>query len=60
VAYGVTESIFMSAFVKGVLALELPISKCYFFPNPLIFLFICPLIIFASPLYEVSSYSVTA
>jgi hypothetical protein len=49
-AYGVIESISMNAFVEGVLALELPLSKRYVFPNPLICLFICPLIIFASPL----------
>jgi hypothetical protein len=49
-AYGVIESISMSAFVEGALALELPLSKCYVFPNPFIYLFICPLIIFASPL----------
>jgi hypothetical protein len=59
-AYGVIESISMSTFVEGVLSLELPLSKCYVFPNPLIFLFICPLIIFASPLYKVSSYNITA
>ena len=45
-AYGVIESISMSTFVEGVLALELPLSKCYVFPNPFIF----PLIIFACPL----------
>jgi hypothetical protein len=33
-AYGVIESISMSAFVEGVLALELPLSKCYVFPTP--------------------------
>jgi len=49
-AYGVIESISMSTFVEGVLSLELPLSKCYVFPNPFIYLFICPLIIFASPL----------
>jgi hypothetical protein len=49
-ADGVIESISMSAFVDSVLALELPFSKRYVFPNPLISLFICPLIIFASPL----------
>jgi hypothetical protein len=50
VAYGVNESIYISTFVEGVLALELPLSKRYFFLNPFICLFICPLIIFASPL----------
>jgi hypothetical protein len=49
-AYGVIESISMSAFVEGALALELPLSKRYVFPNPFICLSICPLIIFASPL----------
>jgi hypothetical protein len=50
-AYGVIESISMSAFVEGALALELPLSKHYIFPNPLIYLFICPLYhIFKSPL----------
>jgi hypothetical protein len=49
-AYGVIESISMSAFVEGALALELPLSKHYIFPNPFICLFICPLIIFASSL----------
>jgi hypothetical protein len=49
-AYGVIESISMSAFVEDALALELPLSKCYVFPNPFICLFICPLVIFASPL----------
>jgi hypothetical protein len=39
-AYGVVESISMRGFVEGVLALELPLSKCYVFPNPLICLFI--------------------
>jgi hypothetical protein len=57
-AYGVTESIFINAFVEGVLALEFPLSKCYVFRNPLIFIFVCSLIIFASPLYKVSSYSI--
>jgi hypothetical protein len=59
-AYGVIVSISMSDFVEGALALELPLSKRYVFPNPLICLFICPLIIFASPLYKVSSYSIIA
>jgi hypothetical protein len=58
-AYRVIEPISMSTFVDGALALELPLSKHYVFPNPLICLFICPLIIFASPLYKVSSYSIT-
>jgi hypothetical protein len=49
-AYGVIEFVSMSTFVKGALALELPLFKCYVFPNPFICLFICPLIIFASPL----------
>jgi hypothetical protein len=49
-AYGVIESISMSAFVEGALALELPLLKHYVFPNPFICPFICPLIIFASPL----------
>jgi hypothetical protein len=35
-AYGVIESISMSAFVDHVLALELPLSKCYIFLNPFI------------------------
>jgi hypothetical protein len=38
-AYGVIESISMSTFVEGALALELPLSKRYLFPNLLIFLF---------------------
>jgi hypothetical protein len=59
-AYGVIESISTSAFVEGALALDLPLSKCYVFPNPFICLFICPLIIFAGPLYKVSSYSIIA
>jgi hypothetical protein len=59
-AYGVIESISMSAFVEGAPALELPLSNCYVFPNPFICLFIYPLIIFASPLYKVSSYNITA
>jgi hypothetical protein len=42
-AYGVIESISMSAFVEVALALGLPLSKRYIFPNPLIYLFICPL-----------------
>jgi hypothetical protein len=49
-AYGVIESISMSAFVEGALDLELSLSKHYVFPNPFICLFVCPLIIFASPL----------
>jgi hypothetical protein len=49
-AYGVIESISMSVFVEGALALELPLSKRYIFPNPLICLFICPVIILQSPL----------
>jgi hypothetical protein len=49
-AYGVIESISMSTFVEGVLYLELPLSKFYIFLYPFIYLFICPLIIFASPL----------
>jgi hypothetical protein len=40
VAYGVIESISMSAFVEGALALDLPLSKRYVFPNLLICLFI--------------------
>jgi hypothetical protein len=39
-AYGVIESISMSTFVEGALSLELPLSKRYIFPNPLICLFI--------------------
>ena len=35
-AYGVTETISMSAFVEGVFYLELLLSKCYVFPNPFI------------------------
>jgi hypothetical protein len=58
--YNVIQSISMSTIVVSVLSLELPIYKRYIFPNPLICLFICPLIIFASPLYKVSSHSITA
>jgi hypothetical protein len=35
-AHGVIESISMSAFVEGVLALELPHIYVLFFPNPFI------------------------
>jgi hypothetical protein len=58
-AYGLIESISMRTFVEGALSLELPLSKHYVFPNHLIYLFIFPLIIFASPLYKVSSYNIT-
>jgi hypothetical protein len=33
-AYGIILSISMSAFVEGMLALELPLSRRYVFPNP--------------------------
>jgi hypothetical protein len=33
-AYGIIWSISMSAFVEGVLALELPLSRRYVFPTP--------------------------
>jgi hypothetical protein len=33
-AYGVTESTSKSAFVEGVIALKLPLSKNYVFPTP--------------------------
>jgi hypothetical protein len=59
-AYGVIESISMSAFVAGVLALELPLSKCYVFPNPFIWLFIVLLSHLQVPFYKVSSYNITA
>jgi hypothetical protein len=34
-AYGIIEFVFISAFVEGAIALELPLSKHYVFPNPL-------------------------
>jgi hypothetical protein len=43
-ARGVIESISMRTFIEGVLALELPLSKHYIFPNPFICLFICSLV----------------
>jgi hypothetical protein len=43
-AYGIIWSISMSAFVEGVLALELPLSRRYVFPNPLICLLSFPFI----------------
>jgi hypothetical protein len=39
----------MSAFVESVLSLELPLSKCYIFTNPLICLFIFVLSYFQVP-----------
>ena len=59
-AYGVIESISMSAFVEGALALELPLSKRYFFQTPLsAFLFVL-LSYLQVPFYKVSSYSITS
>jgi hypothetical protein len=49
-AYGVIKSISMSAFVEGVLSLELPHIYMLFFPNPFINHFLVHFIIFASPL----------
>jgi hypothetical protein len=56
-AHGVFESISMSTFVEGALALDLPHIYMLFFPIPLIYLFYksC-FIIFASPLCKVSSH----
>jgi len=43
-AYGITWSISMSTFVDGLASLELPLSRVYILPNPLIFLLFGPLI----------------
>jgi hypothetical protein len=45
-ANGVIESISMSAFVEGALALELPHIYVLFFPIPLIFLFLSPSLLY--------------
>jgi hypothetical protein len=55
-AYGVIESISMSAFVEGALAcLRYPFLGTFCIPNPLIFPFDTHLS-FSSPLYKVSSF----
>jgi hypothetical protein len=49
----------MNAFVEAALAVELPLSKCYFFQTPLsTFLFVLSSYLQA-PFYKVSSYSIT-
>jgi hypothetical protein len=48
-SYGVLESISMRTFVEGVISLELPLSKRYIFPHPLICLFIVLLSYFQVP-----------
>jgi hypothetical protein len=54
----VSFSISMSAFVEGVLALELPHIYVLFFQTLYLSIFLVHFIIFASPLYKVSSYSI--
>jgi hypothetical protein len=58
--YGATESISISAFVEGALALALPLSKRYIFPNPFICLLFVLLLYLQVPFYKVSSHSIIA
>jgi hypothetical protein len=55
-ANGVIESISMSAFVEGALALDLPIFMCYFFQSPYFPFSKSCFIIFVSPLCKVSNH----
>jgi hypothetical protein len=56
--HGVIKSIYMSAFVEGVLSLELPHICVLFFPTPLSTIFLVHFIIFASLLYKISSFDI--